>query len=419
MVFVGFGFLMTFLRRYGFSAVGLNFFMSAIAMVEALVVLGAIHHLWHEHLGSIRLDLPLLIEAAFCAASAMIAFGAVLGKTTPTELCWIIVAMVPLYGLNQYLVFNVIKGVDVGGSMTIHAFGAYYGLAASLAISSRQSDYTSANTKNSASYISNIFSMIGTLFLWIYWPSFNGALASVTAAEHGEPTTDAAAAAQQYFCIVNTLLSLLGSCVSTFVMSVLINNRFDMMHVQNATLAGGVAVGSAAALNLHPAGALAVGAAAGVLSTAGFAFLSPLLERSVGLGDTCGVHNLHGMPGILGGLVAGLAAFGASNAAAAPHGAAQFGWQVLAIVATLAIASAGGGAAGWAASRANPFSQLIDGAHLFDDGLCWTEVDLELSNKDSSVVGIPSVHGGDAYEQHKAAKGAASPKDTAAADQQV
>jgi len=40
-------------------------------------------------------------------------------------------------------------------------FGAYYGLAASLVISSRQSDYTSANPKNSASYISNIFSMIG------------------------------------------------------------------------------------------------------------------------------------------------------------------------------------------------------------------------------------------------------------------
>jgi ammonium transporter Rh len=54
--------------------------------------------------------------------------------------------------------------------------------------------------------------------------------------------------------------------------------------LQNATLAGGVAVGSAAALNLHPAGALTIGAFAGALSTAGFAFTTPFLEERIGLG---------------------------------------------------------------------------------------------------------------------------------------
>jgi hypothetical protein len=45
-----------------------------------------------------------------------------------------------------------------------HAFGAYYGLAASMVLSNgRQAfcAYTSANIKNSASYTSNLFSMIG------------------------------------------------------------------------------------------------------------------------------------------------------------------------------------------------------------------------------------------------------------------
>jgi hypothetical protein len=77
--------------------------------------------------------------------------------------------------------------------------------------------------------------------------------------------------------------------------------------------------------------------------------------------DTCGVHNLHGQPGILGGLVAGLASFAAVNAKAVPHGVAQLGWQVAAIAATVAIAAAGGALAGLLVSRANPFFQLIDG----------------------------------------------------------
>lgn len=50
----------------------------------------------------------------------------------------------------------------MGGSITIHAFGAYYGLAASMVLSNgRQAfgAYTSSNIKNSATYVSNIFSM--------------------------------------------------------------------------------------------------------------------------------------------------------------------------------------------------------------------------------------------------------------------
>ena len=65
----------------------------------------------------------------------MISFGAVLGKATPTQMLWLSFFMVPLYGLNQHLVFETFKAFDIGGSVSIHAFGAYYGLAASLMLS--------------------------------------------------------------------------------------------------------------------------------------------------------------------------------------------------------------------------------------------------------------------------------------------
>jgi ammonium transporter Rh len=75
-----------------------------------------------------------------------------------------------------------------------------------------------------------------------------------------------------------------------------------MVSVQNATLAGGVAVGSSSDLVIQPWGAITIGCAAGLLSVVGYVYIQPWLEKKFSLDDTCGVHNLHGMPGILGGL---------------------------------------------------------------------------------------------------------------------
>lgn len=71
---------------------------------------------------------------------------------------------------------QVLGALDIGGSITIHAFGAYYGLAAALVLAPASSG--ASHPKNVASYTSDMFAMIGTIFLWIFWPSFNGALAS-------------------------------------------------------------------------------------------------------------------------------------------------------------------------------------------------------------------------------------------------
>ena len=43
MIFIGFGFLMTFLKRYGFGAVGLNFLVSAFVIQWAILFSGFFH----------------------------------------------------------------------------------------------------------------------------------------------------------------------------------------------------------------------------------------------------------------------------------------------------------------------------------------------------------------------------------------
>uniref|UniRef100_T1DNL1 Putative ammonium transporter 1 n=1 Tax=Anopheles aquasalis TaxID=42839 RepID=T1DNL1_ANOAQ len=72
-----------------------------------------------------------------------------------------------------------------------------------------------------------------------------------------------------------------------------------MVHVQNSTLAGGVAVGSICNLLIHPFGALIVGVIAGIISVLGYRFLTPAILSNLRIADTCGVHNLHGMPAVL------------------------------------------------------------------------------------------------------------------------
>jgi ammonium transporter Rh len=49
MMFVGFGFLMTFLRRYGFSAVSLNLVLTAFVIEWSMILRGFLSEEFHEH----------------------------------------------------------------------------------------------------------------------------------------------------------------------------------------------------------------------------------------------------------------------------------------------------------------------------------------------------------------------------------
>jgi ammonium transporter Rh len=89
--------------------------------------------------------------------------------------------------------------------------------------------------------------------------------------------------------------------------------------VLNATLAGGVAIGSAADLIVSGGVAIVVGFFAGILSALGFLYLSAFLKKKIHLHDTCGVHNLHGMPGVFGGIVGAISASLADSQYANPE----------------------------------------------------------------------------------------------------
>jgi ammonium transporter Rh len=341
MIFVGFGFLMTYLRRYSLSAVSLNFVVAVLSAQWGIICVKMAHQIGdNDGFPRIVIDAPTLINADFAAGAVLISFGAVLGKVTPTQLLWMSFFEVIVYALNEYVLTEVLEVIDAGGSMVIHTFGAFFGLALSLQMGVPA---PIKQTHNTSRYTSDIFAMIGTLFLWMYWPSFNAALVPPEGF-------------RQERAVVNTLLSIAASCAATFAFSVVLshNKKFDMVHLQNATLAGGVAMGATCELAINPASAATIGIVAGVVSVSGYCFLMPALERRMKLSDTAGILNLHGMPGVIGGLACAFASMAVSDDyygssltdiyRARKHRTAgqQGGYQLLAVVVSVGIAVVAG-----------------------------------------------------------------------------
>ncbi|NXR88757.1 RHAG protein, partial [Hypocryptadius cinnamomeus] len=346
MIFVGFGFLMTFLKKYGFSSVGFNMLIAAFGLQWGILMQG----FWHMERGKISVNIESMINADFSTATALISFGALLGKTSPIQMLILTLLEITMFACNEHLVTKVFKATDVGASMTIHAFGAYFGLAAAFIL--YRPGLANKHDNDESTYHSDMFAMIGTLFLWLFWPSFNSAIAEA-----------------QVTAIINTYYSLAACTIVTFALSSLVDKRgkFSMVLIQNATLAGGVAVGTCADLEIYPFSAMFIGVIAGIVSVLGFQFLTPVMASKLKIQDTCGVHNLHGLPGILGG-IAGIVVTAIKTETRSGHELTP-AMQAAALGSTLGIAIVGGALTG--AILKIPFLGQVSDQNCFDDSAYW------------------------------------------------
>lgn len=353
MIFFGFGFLMTFLRRAGYSAVGYSLFAAALCCqwsipIQVLVELdisgdkfGKYHHIGVYH----------LLNSLFCTGALLISYGASLGKTTPIQMLVMAFFEPMFYWLCVYIGINKLEAVDVGGGIFIHTFGCYFGLAITPFLTSSS---TKGHPDNSACYTSDLLSMAGSLWLWMMWPSFNAAIASE---------------AGQNYAVVNTFLSLLGSTIATFVVSrAICGGKFDPVHIQNATLAGGVVMGVAGDQTFQPATAIGMGFGSGLLSCIGYHYLTPILNNKFRIQDVCGVHNLHGMPGLLGSFFSVLTTLLVHEKF--PRGDKQPGFQMAAICVTFAIAIIGGTFTGFVLYLCKKLSYMFP-EDFFNDRNYW------------------------------------------------
>ncbi|XP_053907153.1 ammonium transporter Rh type B isoform X3 [Cuculus canorus] len=244
---LGFGLLMAFLSRYGLGSVTISILIVAFAIQWAVLIQGFLYSFLN---GKIYVGAQSMVSADFCTAAVLISTGAVLGRVNPVQMLLLTLLGVTLFTLNEYLLLSLMGVSDSGGSLTIHTFGAYFGLTVSRIL--HQLHVDKRKKQQDTGHQPDFFSVVGTIYLWIFWPSF---------------TSD------------------------------------TTVHIQDATLANAAMMGMAGEMLVTPFGALIVGFLAGLIPPLAFRFLTPTLSSRLKTQDTCGVHNVHGLPGILGSLL--------------------------------------------------------------------------------------------------------------------
>ncbi len=339
MLLVGFGFLMVFVKKYGRSALTATYLLVSVSI--------PIYFLKETFygIGSSEGLIDKLILAEFAAASLLICAGAVLGRLKMGQYMLLGLLFVPFYALNEWIVLKgglgLVTGkvVDTGGSIVIHAFGAIFGLG----VAATMTTLNEYDIPIECDDTSDRYSLLGSMVLWVFWPSFCAALV----APEDVPRT-----------AVNVILALCGSTIATYFASVKLRGKISAADIANATLAGGVAIGSTCDLSV-PGAAFAIGIMAGIVSTFGFAIIQSRLTDFTKKVDTCGVLYLHGLPGLLGGITALFVVSGIN-----------FGAQLTGILMTIVLAAVGGLISGRVIAALGRRSEAYQDDEEFEGEMC-------------------------------------------------
>jgi Amt family ammonium transporter len=172
---------------------------------------------------------------------------------------------------------------DFAGSVVVHAMGGWIGLAAVLLLGARRGRYSATGGISAHPPSSIPFLALGAWMLTVGWFGFN-----VMSAQTLDKVSGLVA--------MNSLMAMAGGTIAAMLLG-----RNDPGFVHNGPLAGLVAICAGSDV-MHPIGALATGAVAGVL----FVSLFTLTQNRWRIDDVLGVWPLHGLCGAWGGVAAGI-----------------------------------------------------------------------------------------------------------------
>lgn len=218
------------------------------------------------------------------------------------------------YGFQDWL--NASFGAkfhDFAGSVVVHAMGGWIAIGAVVMLGARRGRY-GKDGRLHAFPPSNIpFLALGSWILTVGWFGFNVMSAQTHDAVNG-------------LVALNSLMALVGGTLAALIVG-----RNDPGFVHNGPLAGLVAVCAGSDI-MHPLGALATGAVAGVL----FVWAFTMTQNRWKIDDVLGVWPLHGLCGAWGGIAAGIFGTKALGGIGGVNFAAQAAGTLLGVLIALA-----------------------------------------------------------------------------------
>ena len=195
------------------------------------------------------------VQALKCSLANGISFAAISGRAGPLEAMVVSLFGTLIYELNRQLVSRY--SFDFGGTITIFCFAGFFGSTISIILyHCVQKQKFKEHRMRLSSNFSTLFAAIGSLFCWVFFPFLNIDLPLSLILSYS-------AGLNTIFCI--------SACVATTVsLTCIINGKLNFRDIIFSTIAGGVAVGSSAAIINTSLQALLLGVGAGVMHVALF-----------------------------------------------------------------------------------------------------------------------------------------------------
>nr|BAX25209.1 Rh blood group gamma antigen [Pan troglodytes] len=286
MAAIGFGFLTSSFRRHSWSSVAFSLFMLALGVQWAILLDGFLSQFPP---GKVVITLFSIRLATTSALSVLISVDAVLGKVNLVQLVVMVLVEVTALGTVRMVISNIFNTDYHMNLMHIYVFAAYFGLSVAWCLPKPLPKGT--EDKDQIATIPSLSAMLGALFLWMFWPSFNSALLR-------SPIERKNAVFNTYYAVaVSVVTAISGSPLAHP------QGKISMSYMHNAVLAGGVAVGTSCHLIPSPWLAMVLGLVAGLISVGGAKYLPGCCNRVLGIPHSSVMGYNFSLLGLLGEII--------------------------------------------------------------------------------------------------------------------